>query len=94
MRRRAFFRFRVLIRLFIGEFEVVSAFVQCFLLRENSLLYSTQNTDKVNSDKCKEIRISFVKDEPQFTVVVGNQLQRVTGAKILGLTISSDLTWN
>ena len=42
MRQRAFFRFRVLIRLFIGEFEVVSAFVQCFLLRDNSLLYSTQ----------------------------------------------------
>ena len=42
MRRRAFFQFRVLIRLFIGEFEVVSAFVQYFWLRENSLLYSTQ----------------------------------------------------
>ena len=53
-----------------------------------------QNTVKVNSDRRKEIRISFVKDEPQFTVVVGNELQRVTGAKLLGLTISSDLTWN
>ena len=42
MRRRAFLRCRVLIQLFIGEFEVVSALVQCFLLRKNSLLYSTQ----------------------------------------------------
>ena len=33
----------------------------------------------LNSDKCKEHRISFVKDAPQF--------ERVTSAKLLGLTI-------
>ena len=42
VRWRTFLWFRVLVRLFIGEFEVVSAFVQCFLVRENSLPHSTQ----------------------------------------------------
>ena len=42
VRWRAFLWFRLLVRLFIGEFEVVSAFVQCFLARENSLPHSTQ----------------------------------------------------
>ena len=40
----------------------------------------------LNSDKCKEHRISFVKDEPQFEPI-GNEPERVTSAKLLGLTI-------
>ena len=40
----------------------------------------------LNSDRCKEHRISFVKDEPQFAPV-GNEPERVTSAKLLGLTI-------
>ena len=39
----------------------------------------------LNSDKCKEHRISFVKDEPQFAPI-GNEPERVTSAKLLGLT--------
>ena len=41
--------------------------------------WSTQNTVQLNSDKCKELRISFVKDEPQFAPIVidGNELERV-----------------
>ena len=44
----------------------------------------------------KELRISFVKNEPQFAPIVvdGKELERVTSAKLLGLTISSNLTWN
>jgi len=55
-----------------------------------------QNRIKLNSDKCKELRISFVKDEPQFAPIVvdGNELKKVTSAKLLGLTISSKHTWN
>ena len=58
--------------------------------------WSTQNRVKLNSDKCKELRISFAKDEPQFASIVvdGKELERVTSAKLLGLTISSNLTWN
>ena len=43
-----------------------------------------------------ELRISFAEDEPQFATIVvdGNELERVTSAKLLGLTVSSNLTWN
>ena len=58
--------------------------------------WSMQNWVKVNSEKCKEFRISFVKNEPQFAPIVvdGKELERVTSAKLLGLTISSNLMWN
>ena len=51
---------------------------------------------KLNSEKCKELRIAFVKNEPQFVPIVvdGKELERVTSAELLGLTISSNLTWN
>ena len=52
--------------------------------------WSMENTVKLNSEKCKELRITFVKNEPQFApiVVEGKELERVTSAKLLGLTIS------
>ena len=58
--------------------------------------WSMQNRVKLNSEKCKELRLSFVKNEPQFVPIVvdGKELERVTSAKLLGLTISSNLTWN
>ena len=58
--------------------------------------WSTQTRIKLNSDKCKEFRKSFVKDESQFAPIVvdGNELGRVTSAKLRGLTISNNLTWN
>ena len=58
--------------------------------------WSMQNRVKLNSEKCKELRISFVKNKPQFAPIVvdGKELERVTSAKLLGLTISSNLTWN
>ena len=38
----------------------------------------------------------LVKNEPQFAPIVvdGKGLERVTSAKLLDLTISSNLTWN
>ena len=58
--------------------------------------WSMQNRVKLNSEKCKELRISLVKNEPQSVPIVvdGKELERVTSAKLLGLTISSNLTWN
>ena len=40
--------------------------------------------------------MAALKDEPQFAPIVvdGNELQRVSSAKLLGLTVSSNLTWN
>ena len=51
--------------------------------------WSMQNRVKLNSEKCKELRISFVKNEPQFAPIVvdGKEPERVTSAKLLGLTI-------
>ena len=39
--------------------------------------WSAQNRVKLNSDKCKELRMSFAKDEPQFAPIVvdGNELE-------------------
>ena len=58
--------------------------------------WSTQNRVHLNSEKCKELRISFVKDEPRFAPIVvdENELERVSSAKLLGLTITSNLTLN
>ena len=32
--------------------------------------WSTENRVKLNGDKCKELRVSFVRDEPQFAPIV------------------------
>ena len=55
-----------------------------------------QNRVKLNSKKYKDLRISFVKNEPQFAPIVVDckERERVTSAKLLGPTISSNLTWN
>ena len=53
-------------------------------------MISSQNRVQLISEKCKELRISFVKDEPQLASIVvdGNELQRVSSAKL------SNFTWN
>ena len=53
----------------------------------------------INSDKSKEMLISFMQD-PDFRSTVprlimdGNEMYNVQYAKLLGVAISSDLTWN
>ena len=51
---------------------------------------------ELNESKCKELRISFARRKPDFDplVVNGKPLEIVTGVKVLGLNISSDLKWN
>ena len=58
--------------------------------------WSSENRVKLNSDKCKELRISFAKIKPQLApIVVSNQeLKCVESAKLLGVTITNNLTWN
>ena len=58
--------------------------------------WSSQNRVLLNIDKCMELRISFSKGGPQFApIVVDNQeLEKVSSAKLLGVTISYNLTWN
>ena len=55
--------------------------------------WSNRSRVKLNTDKCKELRISFASvshDSPP--VVIRGECIKV--AKLLGVTISSDLSWN
>ena len=51
---------------------------------------------QLNTDKCKEIWISFTKSQQEFEpiLVKGDGLEVVDSVKLLGLNIFSDLTWN
>ena len=63
--------------------------------------WTVHNDMKINSDKSKEMLISFMQD-PEFRnrptvprlTIDGNEIDNVQHAKLLGVTISSDLTWN
>ena len=58
--------------------------------------WSTKNRVKLNTDKCKELRIGFTYTSHDFPPVsIGEeQIKVVKDAKLLGVTISGDLTWN
>ena len=58
--------------------------------------WSNRNRVKLNTDKCKELRTSSVSVSHDFPPVVigGECIKVVTDAKLLGVTISSDLSWN
>ncbi len=54
---------------------------------------------KINSTKTKEMLICFCKDSGHCRTIPiinmdGNDIERVTRCKILGVTISSNRTWN
>lgn len=50
----------------------------------------------LNNDKCKVLRISFAKKSPEFNPILinGEELEIVQSAKLLGVTISHNLSWN
>ena len=57
---------------------------------------SNRNKFQLNGKKCKEIRISFARCQPQFEPVYINdiEIEVLKTVKLLGLNISSDLKWN
>ena len=78
---------------------------QCFLVCHR--LNAQRHTDKViqwplenrvqlNTEKCQEMRISFTKLQQEFESILinGDALELVENVKLLGLHISSNLTWN
>ena len=58
--------------------------------------WSRLNRFQLNTDKCKELRISFARHKSDLPPLMacGNALEVVDSAKLLGVTISSNLTWN
>ena len=59
-------------------------------------LWTTRNDMKINKRKTKELVIDFSKTRTNFPTIRidGTHTQRVTEAKILGITITSNLTWD
>ena len=55
-----------------------------------------ENRIQLNTEKCKEMRISFTKLQQEFESILinGDALELVENVKLLGLHISSNLTWN
>ena len=59
-------------------------------------LWTMQNYMKINKRKTKELVIDFSETRTNFPTIRidGTDTQRVTEAKILGITITSNLTWD
>ena len=50
----------------------------------------------LNDEKCKELRICFAENQEDFQPIYvnGKELEIVKSAKLLGVTVTSDLSWN
>ena len=66
------------------------------LITNQVIQWSIDNRVQLNNDKCKELRISFAKKSPEFNPILinGEELEIVQSAKLLGVTISHNLSWN
>ena len=65
-----------------------------FILANRVIEWSRENRVQLNAEKCKELRISFAKEQRVFDPVIieGKEVELVTSTKLLGLTIANDLT--
>ena len=72
------------------------SYMQAIHVANRVIEWSRDNRVKLNADKCKELRISFAKEQRVFdpVIIAGKEVELVTSTKLLGLTIANDLTWN
>lgn len=58
--------------------------------------WSQKNRVQLDPDRCKELRISFARKKRVFEPIKvgGKDLEVVSSAKLLGVTVSIDLSWN
>ena len=58
--------------------------------------WSSDNRVKLNNEKYQELKISFARNQQELQPIVvnGQELEVVHSAKLLGITITSDLSWS
>ena len=66
------------------------------LIVNQIIQWSIDNRVQLNKDKCKELRISFARKPPEFDPILinGEELEIAQNAKLLGVMISHNLSWN
>ena len=66
------------------------------LIANQVIQWSIDNRVQLNNDKSKDLRISFARKSPEFNPVLinGEELEIVQSAKLFGVTISHNLSWN
>lgn len=66
------------------------------LFTDNVVQWSLDNRVQLNTNKCKELRISFARNQQELEPikVMDKDLEIVDSVKLLGLTITSNLSWN
>ena len=65
-------------------------------IADHVMQWSEKNKLQLHPDKCKELRISFSQEPVVLDQVIvnGKEIELVDSAKLLGVTISNNLTWN
>ena len=62
---------------------------------DNATNWADENKITINTSKTKELYISFGKEQhrPSAVNINGQEIEQVTTAKLLGITLANDLTW-
>ena len=80
----------------VSEVVVKGREIHVQAIADSVIEWSNEKRVQLNADKCKELRISFAKEQRVFDPVIieGKEVELVTSTKLLSLTIANNLTWN